>query len=79
MSKPNGKWSYDFSWTQPYVNMEGFGLFSNPKEQFERTTQKEQSITVSNELARLDFLEEEIQNMLTYPDAERIINKLKEA
>jgi hypothetical protein len=63
---------YFASWTQPYVSMNGF--WSN--EQFERTTQKEQAITVSNELARLDFLEDEIQSMLTYPDAEAIINKI---
>ena len=63
-------------WTQPYVTMQGFFV---PEEQVERTTQKEQSITVSNELARIDYLEEEVQNMLTYPDAERIIKKIKEA
>jgi hypothetical protein len=53
--------------------MEGFFV---PKEQSERTTQEEQEITVSNELSRLDFLEEEVQSMLTYPDAECIINKI---
>lgn len=63
-------------WTQPYVTMQGFFV---PEEQVERTTQKERSITVSNELARIDYLEEEVQNMLTYPDAERIIKKIKEA
>ena len=63
---------YFASWTQPYVTMNGF--WSN--EQFERSTQKEQSVTVSNELARLDFLEDEVQSMLTYPDAEAIINKI---
>ena len=62
-------------WSQPYVTMQGFFV---PKEQSERTTQKEQSVTVSNELARLDFLEDEVQSMLTYPDAEVIINKIKE-
>jgi hypothetical protein len=56
-------------WSQPYVTMQGFG-------QFERSAQEEQSITVSNELARLDFLEDEVQSMLTYPDAEAIINKI---
>jgi len=53
--------------------MEGFFV---PKEQSERKTQKEQEITVSNELARMDFLEDEVQSMLTYPDAEAIINKI---
>ena len=56
-------------WSQPYVTMQGFG-------QFERSAREEQSITVSNELARLDHLEEEVQSMLTYPDAEAIINKI---
>lgn len=60
-------------WSQPYVTMEGFFV---PKEQSERTTQEEQEITVSNELARLDFLEDEVQSMLTYPDAECIMNRI---
>ena len=60
-------------WSQPYVTMQGFFV---PNEQVEQTTQKEQKITVSNELARLDFLEDEVQNMLTYPDVERIMNKI---
>ena len=60
-------------WSQPYVNMQGFFV---PKEQSERTTQEEQEITVSNELARLDFLEDEVQSMLTYPQAEAIIIKI---
>jgi hypothetical protein len=69
MSKPNGKWSYDFSWTQPYVNMEGFGLFSDPKEQCEQTTQQE--------LDALDRADEVVQTMLTFPDVDRILNKIK--
>jgi len=60
-------------WSQPYVTMQGFFV---PNEQAERTTQKEQSVTVSNELERIDFLENEVQSMLTYPDAEAIINKI---
>jgi hypothetical protein len=71
MSKPNGKWSYDFSWTQPYVNMEGFGLFSDPKEQVERSTQKE--------LDRIASTDKLVDEMLTYPEAEAILNKIKEA
>ena len=71
------KWSYSASFNQQYGNWQFPSIHS--KEQLERTTQKEQSITVSNELARIDYLEEEVQNMLTYPDAERIIKKIKEA
>jgi len=71
MSKPNGKWSYDFSWTQPYVNMEGFGLFSDPKEQIDQSTQKE--------LDRIASTDKLVDEMLTYPEAESILNKIKEA
>ena len=67
---------YSVSFTQQYGNWQFPSIYSN--EQVERTTQKEQSVTVSNELARLDFLEDEVQSMLTYPDAEVIINKIKE-
>ena len=65
---------YSVSFTQQYGNWQFPGIYSN--EQVERTTQKEQSVTVSNELDRIDFLEDEVQNMLTYPDAEAIINKI---
>tara|TARA_B100001094_G_scaffold190145_1_gene184180 strand:- start:1058 stop:1279 length:222 start_codon:yes stop_codon:yes gene_type:complete len=60
-------WSYSFEWTQPYVEMQGF---------FDKEQKIDPRIETSNELARLDFLEEEVQNMLTYPDAEAIIKKI---
>ena len=76
----NGNWSYDWSWTQPYVNMEGFGSFNDAykglssgdiyqKMQEEQATQKEMALLAS--------IDEEVQNMLTYPDAEAILNKIK--
>ena len=37
MSKKD-TWSYDFSWTQPYVEMQGF---FTPKEQVDHSTRKE--------------------------------------
>ena len=80
MTSRSNKWTggkYSASFNQQYGNWQFPSIFS--KEQSERSTQKERSITVSNELARIDFLEEEVQNMLTYPDAERIIKKIKEA
>ena len=60
-------WSYSFEWTQPYVEMQGF---------FGKEQKIVPRIETSNELARLDFLEEEVQNMLTYPDADAIIKKI---
>ena len=65
---------YSASFSQQYGNWQFPSIYSN--EQLERTTQKEQSVTVSNELSRLDFLEDEVQSMLTYPDAEAIMNKI---
>ena len=71
MSKGNGKWSYDFSWTQPYVNMEGFGFNENnpPNETVDQTTRKE--------LDRIASIDEQIDLMDRYPDAEAMINRLK--
>jgi hypothetical protein len=51
--------SYSFSFTQPY------SVSMNP---FYNT------LTVAHELQRLDDIDRAVQNMLTYPDAEAIIN-----
>ena len=56
-------WSYSFSFTQPYHGW--------PKEQAERTTRKE--------LDRIVSIDKLVDNMLTYPDAEAIIKRIKEA
>lgn len=56
------KWSYSFSWTQPHYGYQ----WPSPLEQ----------VDVMNELARMDFLEEQIQEMSTYPDAELIIKNI---
>lgn len=80
MTSRSNKWTggkYSASFNQQYGNWHIPSIFSF--EQSDRSTQKERSITVSNELARLDFLEDEVQSMLTYPDAEAIIKTIKEA
>ena len=56
------KFSYSFSWTQPYYGY----TWPDPIKQ----------VNVMNEIARMDFLEEQIQSMTSYPDAEKIIQKL---
>ena len=70
MSKKD-TWSYDWSWTQPYVSM---NEFFQGKEV--RDIMKERA--VEQELDSLDRADETVQNMLTYPDAEAILNKIKE-
>lgn len=53
---------YSTQWTQPYVTTNAFYIQTRtPLEQ---------------EIDRLDTLEQEIQTMSSYPDAERIINKI---
>ena len=78
----NGK-GYSVKFTQDYQGWTETNPFISAlfdlasKEQLEQTTQKEQSVTVSNELAWMDYVESEfIQDMLTYPDAEAILNKI---
>ena len=59
------KWSINYSWTQPYR-----AYYSvNPIKQ---------SKSIEQELARLDMVDGWVDAMLTYPDAERILNKIKE-
>ena len=65
MSKKD-TWSYDFSWTQPYIEMQGF---FTPKEQGDQTTRKE--------LDRIASIDKQIDLMDRYPDAEAMIERLK--
>ena len=65
MSKKD-TWSYDFSWTQPYIEMQGF---FTPKEQVDHSTRKE--------LDRIASVDKQIDLMDRYPDAEAMIERLK--
>lgn len=56
------RFTFSYTFTQPY------NVSMNPLYQDQVTL---------NELQRLDDIDRAVQNMLTYPDAERIINKLK--
>ena len=58
--RTDGNWQINASYSYEYPN-------------WNSRMGKPLGIAVQNEIARLDFLEQEIQNMLTYPDAERII------
>ena len=54
------KHSISYSWTQPYSVVSHNPFYQN--------------LTVAHELQRLDDIDRAVQNMLTYPDAEAIIN-----
>jgi len=63
MSKKD-TWSYDFSWTQPYVSMNGFYSQQTPA-------------PAEEEIKRLDLVDQWIDTMDRYPDAEEMIERLK--
>jgi hypothetical protein len=56
-------WSMNYSFSMPYPGW--------PKEQAVWSIRKELSL--------LDSIDKSVQNMLTYPEAESILNKIKEA
>ena len=63
--------SYSTSWTQSYPDWDNSfvnALFT--------AVDKERETTTQNELARLDFLEDEIQAMTSYPDVERLLENI---
>jgi len=56
--------SYSFSYTPNYKGWTAPQIYDS-------------LVDVENELARLDFLEDEIQAMTEYPDAEKILKDMK--
>ena len=56
---------YSASWTQPYLPT-SYNPFYSPSPEHVAT----------EEMIRIEAVDNIVQNMLTYPDAERIINKL---
>ena len=60
--------SFSTSWTQQTYNVHPYNSWSVPQ-----ISAQEVTTNVNNELARLDFLENEIQAMTSYPDVERLL------
>lgn len=56
---------YSASWTQPYLPT-SYNPFYSPSPEHVAT----------EEMIRIEAVDNIVQNMLTYPDAERILNKL---
>tara|TARA_E500000178_G_scaffold349209_1_gene405756 strand:- start:203 stop:409 length:207 start_codon:yes stop_codon:yes gene_type:complete len=55
---------YSFKWTQPYLPVS-----YNPF--YERKTD------IAEEMARIEMVDNWVNAMLTFPDAERILNKIR--
>jgi hypothetical protein len=60
--------SYNTSWTQSYPDWD-----NNFVNALFTAVDKERETTTQNELARLDFLEDEIQAMTEYPEAKALL------
>jgi hypothetical protein len=56
---------YSFSWTQPYLPTSYNPFY-------------ERKVDIAEEMIRIDAVDNIVQNMLTYPDAELILKKLKD-
>lgn len=54
---------YSFSWTQPYLPTSYNPFY-------------ERKVDVAEEMAKIEMVDNWVDAMLTYPDAERIINKI---
>lgn len=65
-------WSYDFSWTQPYVNMQGF-----PGMSCGEVYKALEELETADEIAKLDATDRAVDLMDRYPDAEAMIERLK--
>jgi len=58
---------YSFSWTQPYNSYYGMSA-----------GEIYQDLTVREEMIRIEAVDNIVQNMLTYPDAEAILLKIRQ-
>mgnify|MGYP000633145065 CR=1 FL=1 len=67
------RWQIKYQFTQPYHTIDFVYDTQNPS-----MNPLYQDQIILNELQRLDDIDRAVQNMLTYPDAERIINKLRQ-
>jgi len=63
---------YSFSWTQPYQSLNEFFKGQSCKEIYN-------SLTLEEQIDKLEMVDRWVDSMLTYPDAEAILNKIKEA
>ena len=63
------EWSMNYSWTQPYLPT-SYNPFYTPKERVAGVN------AVTEEMIRIAAVDNIIESMTSYPDAERIINKI---
>jgi hypothetical protein len=60
----DGKWTINHSWTQPYPSMNSF-------------YQMNRLVDLQEQLRIIEMVDNWVDAMLTYPDAEAILKKIK--
>jgi len=60
----DGNWTISHSWTQPYPSMNSFYDMN-------------QVVDIQEQLRTIEMVDDWVDAMLTYPDAERIMNKIQ--
>jgi len=60
----DGNWTISHSWTQPYPSMNSFYNMN-------------QVVDIQEQLRTIEMVDDWVDAMLTYPDAERIMNKIQ--
>ena len=61
-------WSYDWSWTQPYVSMNEFFQGKECKDIYH-------ALSVEDEIDAMEKIDDKLSQMTSYPDAEAAIKK----
>ena len=63
------KWSINHSWSQPYTSLNSFF-------QSKAVQDRVNDLSIEEQLDKIVMVDRWVDSMLTYPDAERIINEI---
>lgn len=61
---------YSFSWTQPYTSLNSFF-------QSKAVQDRVNDLTIEEQLDKIEMVDRWVDAMLTYPDADAIMNKIR--
>lgn len=64
------EWNMKYTWTQPYQSLNEFFQGQSCQEIYNK-------MTLEEEVDKLEMVDRWVDSMLTYPDAESILNKIK--
>lgn len=64
----------NYSWSQPYTSLNSYGFFQSKAVQ-----DRVNDLTIEEQLDKIEMVDRWVDSMLTFPDAEDILKKIKEA